>query len=80
MVELFAGSAAATQAVLNFVERVKSHRISTKMLIIDYESRSTLETAYPELIPLLAQGKILHYQLSLAQAKGQDIPVIVEGI
>ena len=80
MVELFAGSAAATRAVLKFIARVTSHEIRTKMLIIDYESRSALETAYPELIPLLAKGKILHYQLSLAQAKGQAIPVIVEGI
>ena len=80
MVELFAGSAAATRAVLNFTARVTSHKIRTKMLIIDYESRSTLETAYPELIPLLANGKILHYQLSLAQATGRDIPIIVEGI
>ena len=80
MVELFAGSAAATRAVLNFVERVKSHMVKTRMLIIDYESRSTLEAAYPELVPLLAEGKIIHYQLSLAQAQGQDILIIVEGI
>ena len=80
MVELFAGSAAATGAVLNFTARVTSHEIRTKVLIIDYESRSTLETAYPELKPLLANGKILHYQLGLAQATGQDTPITVEGI
>ena len=80
MVELFAGSAAATRAVLNFVERVKSHMVKTRMLIIDYESRSTFEAAYPELVPLLAEAKIIHYQLSLAQAQGQDILIIVEGI
>ena len=80
MVELFAGSAAATRAVLNFIGRVKSHRVKTKMLIIDYEERSTLEAAYPDLIPLLAEGTVIHYQLSLAQAKKRDIPTIVEGL
>ena len=80
MVELFAGSAAATRAVLNFVERVKSHKIKTKMLIIDYETRSVLEASYPELVPLLAEGKVLHYQFSLAQAKERDIPAVVEGL
>jgi len=80
MVELFAGSAAATRAVLNFIGRVKSHRVKTKMLIIDYEERSTLEASYPDLIPLLAAGTVIHYQLSLAQAQKRDIPTIVEGL
>ena len=64
--------------MLNFIERVKSHKIKTRMLIINYESRLTLEAAYLELTPLLAEGKIIHYQLSLAQAQGQDILIIVE--
>ena len=58
MVEICAGSAAATRATILFADTTSTHSVRTNVLIIDYETQESLEASYPQLIPLLASGRI----------------------